>query len=140
MSNFLIIGLDPASIDFSGPNTPPGMTAEKLAVEVEKSIREFAEQGDHADLCAIRLDASAGARVTEQLARSKYDGILIGGGLRPDGSIEVLERIINAVHQHAPAAAISFLKLPRDALAGAARVLSHDFKVSGLLSPSSPVA
>jgi len=51
----------------------------------------------------------------------------------------VLEHIINAVHQHAPDAAIAFLKLPRDAIAAAARVLSRDFKDAGLLSPSSPV-
>lgn len=139
MKTFLIIGIDPKSIDYSTPNNPPGMTAEKLAAEVEESRRQFAEQGDRADLCQIKLDDSAGLRVSEQLARSKYDGILIGGGLRPDGSISVLERIINAVHQHAPDAAIAFLKLPRDAITGAARVLSQDFKNAGLLSPSSPV-
>jgi len=140
MKTFLIIGIDPKSIDYSTPNNPPGMTAEKLAAEVEESRRQFAEQGDRADLCQIELNESAGARVSEQLARSKYDGILIGGGLRPDASIVVLERIINAIHQHARDAAISFLQLPRDALAGAARVLSRDFKDAGLLSPSSPVS
>jgi len=136
MRTFLIVGIDPDSIDFSGPNTPPGMTAEKLSTEVEESRRQFADQGDRADLCAIKLDESAGARVSEQLACAKYDCILIGGGLRPDGSIRVLERIINAVHQHAPDAAIAFLKLPRDAIAAATRVLSRDFKDAGLLSPS----
>jgi len=139
MRTFLIVGIDPDSIDFSGPNTPPGMTAGKLSAEVEESRRQFADQGDRADLCAIKLDESAGARVSEQLARSKYDCILIGGGLRPDESIGVLERIINAVHQYAPDAAIAFLKLPRDAVAAAARVLSRDFKNAGLLSLSSPV-
>jgi len=140
MRTFLIVGIDPDAIDFSGPNTPPGMTAEKLSAEVEESRRQFADQGDRADLCAIKLDESAGARVSEQLARARYDCILIGGGLRPDESIGVLERIINAVHQHAPDAAIAFLKLPRDAIAAAARVLSRDFKDAGLLSPTSPVA
>jgi hypothetical protein len=139
MKTFLIIGIDPKSIDFSGPKTPPGMTAEKLAAEVDGSRQQFAERGDRADLCQIRLDAAAAALVSEQLAHSKYDCILIGGGLRPDESIEVLEHIINAVHQHAPDAAIAFLKLPRDAIAAAARVLSRDFKDAGLLSPSSPV-
>ncbi len=102
-------------------------------------VGKFAEQGDRADLCAIKLDESAGARVSEQLARAKYDCILIGGGLRPDESIGVLERIINAVHQHAPDAAIGFLKLPRDAIAAAARMLSRYFGNAGLLSPSLPV-
>lgn len=136
MNTFLIVGIDPDSIDFSGPNTPPGMTAATLSAEIEESRRQFANQGDRADLCAIRLDESARVRVSEQLARSRYDCVLIGGGLRPDESIGVLERIINAVHQHAPDAVIAFLKLPRDAVAAAARVLSPDFKDAGLLSPS----
>lgn len=140
MRTFLIVGIDPETIDFSGPNTPPGMTAEKLSAEIEKSRRQFADQGDRADLCKIILDESAGTRVSAQLARSKYDVILIGSGLRPDTSIGVLERIINAVHQDAPDAAIAFLKLPRDAIAAAARVLSRDFADAGLLSPSSPVS
>jgi len=140
MRTFLIIGIDPDSTDFSGPNTPPGMTAEKLSAEVEESRRQFADQGDRADVCAVKLDASAAVRVSDHLARSKYDCIMIGGGLRQDASIEVLERIINAVHQHAPAAAIAFLKMPKDGIAAAARVLSHDFAQAGLLNPSSPVS
>lgn len=139
MRTFLIVGIDPDAIDFSGPNTPPGMRAEKLSAEVEESRRQLADQGDRADLCAIKLDESAGARVSEQLARARYDCILIGGGLRSDKSIGVVERTINAVHQHAPDAAIAFLKLPRDAVAAAARVLSRDFGNVGLLSPSLPV-
>lgn len=140
MKTFLIIGINPKSIDFSGPNTPPGMTAETLAAEVEESRRQFAEQGDRADLCQIELDESAGTRVSEHLDRTRYNGVLIGGGLRPDTSVPVLERIINAIHQHAPDAAIAFLKLPRDAVAGAARVLSRDFKDAGLLSASSSIS
>lgn len=139
MKTSLIVGIDPDSIDFTVGKTPPGMTAKKLAAEVEASREDFVKQGDRADLCQVRLDEHAGALVSEQLARSKYDCILIGGGFRPDSSAPVLEHIINAVHQNARRAAISFLSLPRDALAGAARVLSHDFKAAGLLSPSSPI-
>lgn len=139
MRTFLIIGIDPESIDFTIGKTPSGMTAEKLAAEVEASRQDFANQGDRADLCKVRLAENAAALVSEQLARSKYDCILIGGGFRPDSSVPVLEHIINAVHQHARDAAISFLSLPRDALSGAARVLSRDFKDAGLLSASSPV-
>ena len=140
MKTFLIIGIDPDSTDFSGPNTPPGMTAEKLSAEVEEARRQFADQGDRADLCAVKLDTTAAARVSEQLSGSRYDCIMIGGGLRQDESIEVLERIINAVHQHAPTAAIAFLKMPKDGIAAAAPVLSRDFAQAGLLSPSSPVS
>jgi len=136
MKTFLIIGIDAVSIDFSGPNTSPAMTAEKLLAEIEETRQQFAAQGDRADVCAVKLDASAAARVSDQLARSTYDCIMIGGGLRQDAAIEVLEWIIDAVHRHAPAAAIAFLKMPKDGIAAAGRVLSRDFTQAGLLIPS----
>ena len=140
MKTFLIVGLDSHAIDFSGPNVPPGMTAERLSAQIEETRRQFAEQGDRADVCSVKFDGAAERQVSDQLSRMKYDCIMIGGGIRqPDGSIELFERIINAIHQHAPDAAIAFLKLPKDGVAAAARVLSGDFKRAGLLSPSSPV-
>lgn len=140
MNTFLIISIDPESIDFSGPNTPPGMTAEKLSAEIAATQQKFAARGDRADICPVTLDPSAVPRVSDQLARSTYDCILIGGGLREDAATETLERIINAVHRHAPDAAIAFLDLPRDGIAAATRVLSRDFAQAGLLAPSAPIA
>ena len=139
MRIFLIVGIDPNSINFSGPNTPPGMTAEKLSAEIAETQRQFAAQGDRADICPVTLDASAASRVSARLTRSTYDCILIGGGFREDAAIETLERIINAVHRHAPAAAIALLKTPKDGIAAAARVLSRDFAQAGLLASSSPI-
>ena len=140
MNTYLIVGLDSDAIDFSGPNVPPGMTAERLSAQIEETRRQFAEQGDRADVCAVKFDGAAERQVSDQLSRMKYDCIMIGGGIRqPDESIELFEKVINAIHQHAPDAAIAFLKLPKDGVAAAARVLSGDFKRAGLLSPSSPV-
>ena len=50
-----------------------------------------------------------------------------GGGLQHDESIEVRERIINAVHRHAPTAAVAFRKVPGYGIKAASRVLSRDF-------------
>lgn len=134
MKRFLIIGIDPDTTDFSGANTPPGLTAEKLTADIEETRRRFAAQGDQADVCAVTIDMTAGGKVSDQLASSAYDCIMIGGGLRQDPAIEVLERIMNAVHRHAPAAAIAFLKLPQDGIAAAARVLSREFAQAGLIA------
>ena len=135
MKSFLIIGIDPGSTDFSGPNTPPGMTA-----EIDDARRAFADRGNRADVCAVKLEPSAAGEVTDQLAHSTYDCVIIGGGLRADGATQTLERVINAVHRHAPATAIAFVDLPRNCVAAAERVLSRDFAQSGLLAPSAPTA
>ncbi len=141
MKTFLIVGIDPDAIDYSAPNIPPGMTAEKLSAEIEQTRQQFSDQGDRADVCGLKSDGSAEAQITGQFARSNYDCIMVGGGIRqPDQSIELFEKIINAIHQHAPKAAIAFLKMPKDGIAAAGRVLSADFKRAGLLNPSSPVA
>jgi hypothetical protein len=139
MKNILIVGIDANAIDFSGPNTPPEMTAEKLSAEIAATQQQFAAQGDHADVCAVKLEPSAAKKVTDQLVRSPYDCVVIGGGLRTDAAIETLERIVHAVHRHAPAAAIAFVDLPRNGVAAAARVLARDFAQGGLLAPSASI-
>jgi len=117
------------------------MTAAKLSAEIEETRRQFSDRGDVADACGLKFDGSAEVQITEKLSRSHHHCIMIGGGIRqPDGSIELFEKIINAIHEHAPKAAIAFLKMPKDGIAAAARVLSGDFEHAGLLSPLSPVA
>lgn len=138
MRTFLIIGLDTDAIDFSGPDSPPGMTAEKLSAQIAATQQQFAAQGDRADVCAVKLEPSAVGLVTDRLARCTYDCIMIGGGLRSSPAIETLERVVNAVHRHAPAAAIAFLDLPKDGIAAASRVLSRDYERAGLLASSAP--
>ncbi len=102
MKTFLIIGIDPETIDYSDPKLPPGLTAEKLQAQVDETVRQFASRGDHADVYAVAFDDRADAQVIEQLAIAKYDCVMIGGGIRqPNESVELLERIINAVRLRA---------------------------------------
>lgn len=137
MRNLLLIGLDPEGIDYSAPGVPAGMTAEKLFAAVADVQKQFAAQGDHLDNCKIKLDCSAEAPVTAQLAHATYDCILIGGGIREPENLEMFERIINSIHRHAPSTPIGFVNLPKDAPKTVARVLSQDYERAGLLSPSS---
>ncbi len=128
MKKFLIIGIDPEAVDYSDPNVPVGMTAEKLFADLADTQKQFADQGDHVDICAIQLDGSAEATVTAQLARSTYDCILIGGGIRKrDENLEMFERIINSIRRHAPSTPIGFVNGPQDSPKAAARILSHDY-------------
>jgi len=126
MKCFLLIGLDPDGIDFTAPGVPTGMTAEKLSAAVADAQKQFSEQGDLLDNCIIKMDGSAEAPVTAQLASATYDAVLIGGGLRqPDANIQLLERIIDSIQAHAPGTPIGFVALPDGSLKAAARALSR---------------
>ena len=134
MKTFLIVGLDAAAIDLSGPNTPKGMTADKLTAEIAVTQRQFAEHGDRADICAVKLEPSAAQQVANQLTQSTYDCVMIGGGLRSDAATDTLERIVSVIRSRAPGAAIAFLNLPRDGLPAAARVSAPEFPFGGKIT------
>ena len=42
MKFVVLIGLDPATVDFSDPALPPGMTAEKIHAGVKLALADFA--------------------------------------------------------------------------------------------------
>jgi len=61
------------------------------------------------------------------LAKATYDCVVIGGGLRlPPKSLLFFERVVNAIHQGAPKAAIAFNTRPQDTAEAAARWIGAD--------------
>ena len=46
MKRVVLIGLDPATVDFSDPALPPGMTAEKIHAGVKLALSDFAAQSN----------------------------------------------------------------------------------------------
>ena len=70
-----------------------------------------------ASICFVDHDETAEAAVTDVLTRSSYDCVLIGAGVRtsPDEFV-LFEKLINVVHQNAPAAKICFNKGPTDSV------------------------
>jgi hypothetical protein len=53
MKRVVLIGRDPATVDFSDPALPPGMTAEKIHAGVKLALADFAARGWHAQNCFI---------------------------------------------------------------------------------------
>src|SRR5262249_31886404 len=87
MKRVLFVGFDPATVDFSDPALPPGMTAEKIHAGVELALADFAAQGWHAQNCFVNPDETAVATVERCLSSHAYDCVVIGTGLRlPPGS------------------------------------------------------
>jgi hypothetical protein len=120
----LFIGQQPETVDFSDPALPPGFDAAKIHAGIAIGMQQMADRGWHADLCLVPPDASASDLVTQQLAASTYDCVVIGGGIRiPPKSLLLLERLLNAVHRAAPETAIALNTTPQDTADAAARWL-----------------
>lgn len=122
----LLVGIEPDQVDFSDPDLPPGMNADRIRAGLAIAEQQFIDAGDHVDLCALALDGSAEAVLVAQLTRAEYDCVVIGAGLRrPAAHYLLFETVINAIHRHAPRAAIAFNTRPEDSAAAAERWLSR---------------
>ncbi len=122
MTRVLFVGQVPETVDFSDPSLPPGFDAGKIQAGIDLAAAKIAERGWQGDLCMIAPDAAGIAMLEKQLASATYDCVVIGGGLRlPPKSLELFERVVNAVHNGAPDAAIAFNTSPPDTADAAAR-------------------
>ena len=122
MKRILLLGLDPETVDFSDPALPPGMTVEKVHAGIAIAVKGFTDRGWESDVCSIRPDETAGPAVERQLRSTKYDCIVIGGGVRlPPRNLALFEVLINAIRKFAPGTAIAFNTRPDDSADAAAR-------------------
>jgi hypothetical protein len=123
----LVIGQEPETVDFSDPALPPGLSAPKIHAGIAVSMQQMLELGWDAELCLVRPDETATIVVGQQLAKSSYDCVVIGAGIRvPPKSLLIFEKLINAVHRAAPNASIAFNTSPQDAADAAARWLNAE--------------
>jgi hypothetical protein len=122
MKRVLLIGFDPATVDYSDPALPPGMTAEKIHAGVKLALADMAARGWQAENCFISPDETAVPTVQRRLGSGRYDCVVVGAGLRlPPSRLALFEAVVNAVHRAAPQAAIAFNTRPEDTGSAAAR-------------------
>jgi hypothetical protein len=122
MKRVLLVGLDPATVDFSDPALPPGMTAEKIHAGVKLALADMAKRGWLAENCFISPDETAVPTVAHRLASDHYDCVVVGAGVRlPSSRLALFEAVVNAIHRAAPQAAIAFNTRPEDTGTAAAR-------------------
>ena len=120
----LIIGLDPALIDFTQPGYAPGMTAAKVLAGLKSSEDELNRLGYNVTMCLTDFGETAEAVVQGQLKQNRFDCVLIGAGVRANPSNFLLfEKLVNVVHEHAPQSKICFNTLPTDTAAAIQRWL-----------------
>jgi hypothetical protein len=125
MIKVLLVGYDPAAVDFTDPALPPGMSVEKIRAGIEVALQQFAARGWEGDVGFILPDDTAGPAVERLLAAKRYDCVVIGAGVRlPPRRLSVFEAVVNAIHKAAPGAAIAFNSRPEDSADAAARRLA----------------
>jgi trans-aconitate methyltransferase len=112
-SYILIIGEDPALVDFSAPGVPPGMSAATVMNGVNSS-KERLEAAGHGVTILLTKDAeTVEAQVSRELEGSTYDVIVVGAGLRTLAPFaEQFERLMNVLHREAPDAKLAFNSRP----------------------------
>ncbi len=118
----LVIGLDPALIDFTQPGYAPGMNATKVLAGLKSSEDELTRLGYSVQMCLTDFGETAEAVVQNVLEQKRFDCILIGAGVRANPSNFILfEKLINVVHEHAPQAKLCFNTVPGDTAAAVKR-------------------
>jgi hypothetical protein len=127
MTRVLFVGQKPETVDFTDPSLPPGFNAEKIQAGIDIAKTTMTERGWDGDLCMITPDDGGIAMLAAQLRAEPYDCVVIGGGLRlPPKSLPLFEKVMNAIHQGAPDAAIAFNTRPQDTADAAARWIGAD--------------
>jgi hypothetical protein len=112
----LVVGLDPRQI--------PGWDPEPVVAALAQGQARFDEYGIEADMCLVALDENTEAAIVAALTRRDYACVVVGGGIRKEESLlELFEKVVNLVRQHAPAAAIAFNTSPVDSADAALRWL-----------------
>jgi hypothetical protein len=76
----LVLGLDPALIDFSQPGYAPGMSTTKVLAGVKSSEDEITRLGYSGQTCFTDFGETAEAVVQSQLKQKRWDCVMIGAG------------------------------------------------------------
>lgn len=119
--NVLLIGVDPELVDYS---KLPDLDARKLGGILENQKARLLELGYGAEWCFIDTGPTAQRKVVDVLRTAEFDAVSIGAGVRlPPDNLLLFERVVNAVHHHAPRARICFSKTANDTVEAVQRWL-----------------
>lgn len=117
----LLVGVDPQLVDYT---KLPDLDAQKLGRILEEQKARLLDLGYSADWCFIDTGPTAQHKVVDVLRKAEFDAVSIGAGVRlPPDNLLLFERIVNAVHHHAPQARICFSKTANDTVKAVQRWL-----------------
>ncbi|BBX61169.1 hypothetical protein MSAS_03430 [Mycobacterium saskatchewanense] len=99
------IGLDPAVIDYSGPDFAqfPGLSEDTLRAANRDNVEALRAAGYQVDNCLVDFGAAGADKARRWLEAKRYDAVLIGAGIRLVARNTLLfEAIVNAAHATQP--------------------------------------
>lgn len=115
MKKILIIGMNPFTLDFSLPGFLPGMTAEKVETGINADLEKLKAMGYDPKKFWIDNGDTDQSKLANELNTTKFDGVVIGAGIRiPPSNFILLEKILNTVHENAAHSKIIFNSNPTD--------------------------
>jgi len=126
MKKVLILGIDPKLINVNLANTS-GWDADKVKAVAQEANNKLTKLGYEVQNCLVDLGKTAESVVLDRLSRDNFDCVMIGAGVRilPQHTF-LFEKIINAVHQKAPASSkICFNTNPGDSAEAVLRCVSN---------------
>jgi hypothetical protein len=127
-TSVLLIGLEPSLIDFSDVaySSYPGLNAENVRAGLEADAAHLNALGYDVELCLTDFGETAETVVKERLQQKRFDGILIGAGIRLIAqNTALLEKLVNVAHEHARCAKFCFNTKPTDTADAVQRVFPH---------------
>ena len=102
-SSVLLVGLDPDIVDYS-KSPVPRLTAAKVRAAVENDKAKLEAMGYSVKLFYVDDGKTAENVLTAELTTTTYNCVMMGAGLRTVPPYFLLfEKLINVIHQHAPA-------------------------------------
>jgi len=120
----LIIGEDPNLIDFSAPDAPPNMSAQKVMDGLHGSQERLERSSHAAEILLTRNAETVEEQVSRALQAKRYDVVVVGAGLRTlPPMADQFEKLMNVVHKEAPEAKLAFNSTPNDSDRAALRWL-----------------
>ncbi|MBM3910540.1 MAG: hypothetical protein FJ356_02700 [Thaumarchaeota archaeon] len=110
----LVIGLEPTSLDYSSFQD---LNAEKVMECLRTEQDRGRGLGYDIDICLINPNGTDMHIISRKLSQKQFDCIVIGAGIRVLSEYFLLfEKVINLVHQNAPASIICFNTNPSDTI------------------------
>lgn len=124
-TRIVIMGLDPALVPEGDAAyaAVPGMTGEAIMQVLTRNRERLEALGFETEVCAVNAGPSVEEAVAACLGRFRFDGVVVGGGIRlPPANTLLLERLVNAVREQAPWARFCFNTGPLDTVEAVLRV------------------
>ena len=113
MARVLMIGIDPAKVDFSDPALPPGLNAEAIRRGIDLGLEQLRAAGHEAGHLFIPPDPDDLGVLADRLAGEPVDCVVVGGGVRlPPRNLPLFEAVLNTIARAATAPAIALVSRP----------------------------